>query len=183
MEKRKSVSTRTRFLVLKRAGFKCEYCGASSDEKEMHVDHIKALKNDGENSIDNYAASCSYCNFGKAASDILNEPTKQKTANGFLKGKYFVDYYNYDEVITPSVEPTDGPTFCLEIFHQGIVKEESADNLLVEYFSWLSGDPNGEHIVSAEDAKKYTFFDTEEKMCGFIEKNNPFREWDTRNEG
>ena len=157
MEKRKSVSTRTRFLVLKRAGFKCEYCGASSDEKEMHVDHIKALKNDGENSIDNYAASCSSCNFGKAAFDILHEPEKKKSANRFLKGKYFVDYYN------------DGG-----IYHQGIVKEESADNLLVEYFSWISCGPNGEHIVSAEDAKEYTFFDTEKKMCDFIERNNPF---------
>ncbi len=66
---RKPISTRTRFEIFKRDGFKCLYCGKSPPGVLLHVDHVLPVAEGGTNEIANLATACQECNLGK--SDIL----------------------------------------------------------------------------------------------------------------
>lgn len=67
MSKRKALSKKTRFEVFKRDGFTCQYCGNHPPSVTLHVDHIVAVANGGENDQDNLTTSCDACNLGKGA--------------------------------------------------------------------------------------------------------------------
>lgn len=67
MAKRKQLSVKTRFDVFKRDKFCCQYCGAHPPEVLLHIDHVTAVKNGGENDIDNLVTACQACNLGKGA--------------------------------------------------------------------------------------------------------------------
>jgi diadenosine tetraphosphate (Ap4A) HIT family hydrolase len=58
-----------RYEVLKRAGFRCELCGISADEKAIEVDHIIPRKHGGEDDPTNLQALCFKCNANKGARD------------------------------------------------------------------------------------------------------------------
>lgn len=62
-----AVSTRTRFEVFKRDNFTCRYCGKSSPQVILEIDHIIATANGGSDDTMNLATSCWDCNRGKAA--------------------------------------------------------------------------------------------------------------------
>jgi ATP adenylyltransferase len=51
-----------RYDVLKRAGFRCELCGISADERAIEVDHILPRKHGGEDDLINLQALCFKCN-------------------------------------------------------------------------------------------------------------------------
>jgi len=71
--KRKALSKKTRFEVLKRDGFKCQYCGASAPDVRLQVDHIKPVAHGGSDAIRNLVTSCQPCNIGKATSTLSVE--------------------------------------------------------------------------------------------------------------
>jgi ATP adenylyltransferase len=58
-----------RYEVLKRAGFRCELCGISADERAIEVDHIIPRKHGGEDDLTNLQALCFKCNANKGARD------------------------------------------------------------------------------------------------------------------
>jgi ATP adenylyltransferase len=58
-----------RYDVLKRAGFRCELCGISADERAIEVDHILPRKHGGEDDLINLQALCFKCNANKGARD------------------------------------------------------------------------------------------------------------------
>lgn len=58
-----------RYEVLKRAGFRCELCGISADERAIEVDHIVPRKHGGKDDITNLQALCFKCNANKGARD------------------------------------------------------------------------------------------------------------------
>jgi ATP adenylyltransferase len=58
-----------RYEVLKRAGFRCELCGISADERAIEVDHILPRKHGGEDNLTNLQALCFKCNANKGARD------------------------------------------------------------------------------------------------------------------
>ncbi len=64
-EKQKG-SIRLRFLILKRDGFKCRYCGKTGDEAPLEVDHMIPRVQGGETTAENLITSCRDCNRGKA---------------------------------------------------------------------------------------------------------------------
>lgn len=74
MTTRKAISTRTRFEVFKRDGFKCLYCGRSPPAVLLHVDHIIPVCGGGDNSRDNLATSCDKCNLGKSGVSLTAVP-------------------------------------------------------------------------------------------------------------
>lgn len=61
-----SVSTRTRFEILKRDGFRCRYCGATSIQSPLHVDHVIPVAEGGSDDPANLTAACAGCNLGKS---------------------------------------------------------------------------------------------------------------------
>jgi hypothetical protein len=63
------ISGSLRYEVLKRAGFRCELCGVSADERAIEVDHIVPRKHGGEDDLTNLQALCFKCNANKGARD------------------------------------------------------------------------------------------------------------------
>jgi len=58
-----------RYEVLKRAGFRCELCGISAEERAIEVDHIVPRKHGGRDDLTNLQALCFKCNANKGARD------------------------------------------------------------------------------------------------------------------
>jgi diadenosine tetraphosphate (Ap4A) HIT family hydrolase len=58
-----------RYEVQKRAGFRCELCGISADERAIDVDHILPRKHGGTDDLTNLQALCFKCNANKGARD------------------------------------------------------------------------------------------------------------------
>jgi diadenosine tetraphosphate (Ap4A) HIT family hydrolase/5-methylcytosine-specific restriction endonuclease McrA len=61
-----------RYEVLKRAGFRCELCGTSANERAIEVDHILPRKHGGEDDLTNLQALCFKCNANKGARDDVD---------------------------------------------------------------------------------------------------------------
>jgi ATP adenylyltransferase len=58
-----------RYGTLKRAGFRCELCGISAEERALDVDHILPRKAGGADDPANLQALCWKCNTSKGAGD------------------------------------------------------------------------------------------------------------------
>ena len=74
MRKRKSLSTRTRFEIFKRDGFKCLYCGKSAPSVILNVDHVLPVCEGGTNEHANLITACRECNLGKGGVLLANKP-------------------------------------------------------------------------------------------------------------
>lgn len=74
LQKRRSLSLRTRFAVLQAGGFRCHYCGKPAPEAVLQVDHVLPRASGGPDTADNYVASCSACNGGKGAIPLTPAP-------------------------------------------------------------------------------------------------------------
>jgi hypothetical protein len=61
-----SISTRTRFEIIKRDGYRCRYCGANAVDVQLHVDHVIAVANGGTDDPTNLITACAKCNLGKS---------------------------------------------------------------------------------------------------------------------
>lgn len=60
------ISVRTRFEVIKRDGFTCQYCGRRSPDVVLEVDHIVPVASGGVDDLMNLTTSCWECNRGKS---------------------------------------------------------------------------------------------------------------------
>ena len=78
--KRKGIGKKLRFEVLKRDKFSCQYCGktAESDGVILNIDHIKPVKEGGDNNILNLTTSCWDCNIGKGARELSDSTVLKK---------------------------------------------------------------------------------------------------------
>lgn len=128
-----------RIRVLKRDRYQCTYCGAPGTEAELEVDHIIAVANGGSHHISNLTTACRACNQAKG-SDPQWRPTKRQinTAVGL---------------------------FVLELTtcKQGQVVGADGDTVLVQLFSWLSGNPTNIVGVPKTDlySDRYRLYATE----------------------
>lgn len=59
------INTKVRFEIFKRDLFTCQYCGRSSPEVELQVDHIVPQAKGGSDDVDNLITACSECNYAK----------------------------------------------------------------------------------------------------------------------
>ena len=75
--KRDAIPKSTRFEVLKRDKFTCQYCGRSAPDVILEIDHIQPVAEGGDNSIINLITSCRDCNRGKSKTP-LNDDTAVK---------------------------------------------------------------------------------------------------------
>jgi|SRR5699024_6269806 len=78
MAKRKPISKKTRFEVFKRDSFTCQYCGKKAPNVILEIDHIKPVKEGGDNSILNLVTSCFECNRGKSARKISDNSVVER---------------------------------------------------------------------------------------------------------
>ena len=75
---RKAISKRVRFEVFKRDSFKCQYCGKSSPDVILHIDHIKPVSKGGSNDVTNLLTACDSCNLGKSNIELDDSSTMAK---------------------------------------------------------------------------------------------------------
>ncbi len=76
--KRKALSPKIRYEVLKRDKFTCQYCGRSAPDVLLQIDHIKPVAKGGDNDIMNLITSCRECNIGKGAREISDDSVVKK---------------------------------------------------------------------------------------------------------
>lgn len=109
----RSISTKTRLLVLERNGFSCQTCGHGASDTypgtnkkvKLQIGHIKSKSEGGEDIMENLFAQCVKCNHGASditptmpsARNILRQirKTSRKTQKEILK--WLLDKYG-DEV-------------------------------------------------------------------------------------
>lgn len=72
-------SQRTRFLVLARDGFRCQYCGAASTDEgvRLEVDHIYPQARGGTDDPENLITACHVCNRGKSSMILERVPERK----------------------------------------------------------------------------------------------------------
>jgi ATP adenylyltransferase len=83
------ISGTTRYEVLRRAGFRCDLCGISAEERAIEVDHILPRRHGGTDDLSNFQALCYKCNANKGARDdsdlrAVREPMADRVADCFL---------------------------------------------------------------------------------------------------
>ena len=61
-----AISSSLRALVLERDKFRCWFCGATSQQTQLQVDHIIPQARGGTDTLDNLATLCQKCNRGKS---------------------------------------------------------------------------------------------------------------------
>jgi hypothetical protein len=61
------VPAKLRYQVLRRAGFRCASCGATAQQAQLEVDHIRPVSQGGTNDPRNLRILCQPCNSGKGA--------------------------------------------------------------------------------------------------------------------
>lgn len=64
---RAGMSSRLRFAILRRDGFRCRYCGATAQDARLVVDHVQPIADGGTNDTHNLVTACGPCNAGKAS--------------------------------------------------------------------------------------------------------------------
>lgn len=72
------MGAKLRFEVFKRDSFKCQYCGNSSPEVILHVDHIQPVSKGGADELINLITSCQGCNLGKGDRLIDDKASLEK---------------------------------------------------------------------------------------------------------
>jgi hypothetical protein len=74
-------SSRRRDFLLRRAGFRCEYCRMPVRMGSLwgaHIEHIKPRQHGGNDDDDNLAVSYAYCNFVKGPNIAAEDPSSLK---------------------------------------------------------------------------------------------------------
>ena len=92
-----AVSVRTRFEVLKRDDFTCRYCGRSTPDVVLEIDHIIPACEGGTDDAINLAVSCWECNRGKAGvrlSEVMTGEDPHDKAILMLERERQLDEYN-----------------------------------------------------------------------------------------
>jgi hypothetical protein len=136
-DKRKGIPQNVRFNVLRRDNFTCRYCGRSSPEVVLHLDHAKPFSAGGECSEENLITACETCNLGKGAAIGVEPPvlTPSEGAQGFAGffGHTFQD------------------AACREFQYQfRFIRQVAPGRYAVQLFSWAFGDPTDIQIWTVE---------------------------------
>lgn len=78
MAERKAIPKKTRFEVLKRDKFTCQYCGRQAPDVVLNIDHITPIAKGGTNEITNLITSCFDCNSGKSDRELSDDAVVKK---------------------------------------------------------------------------------------------------------
>lgn len=73
LNRRRKVSLKKRFAVLKRDSRRCQICGRRAPEVELTVDHKVPVRDGGSNDLPNLWTLCRDCNTGKGTITLLDE--------------------------------------------------------------------------------------------------------------
>ena len=140
------ISNRTRFLVLRRFGFMCVYCGRGYPAVTLEIDHVNPRAAGGTDDLPNLVAACYDCNRGKGALPAVLPPlptaeqcvavhrtgvrkARRQSAGGFmtwLKKQYWRD------------DPVGD--LCRDVIRQPPTKRRKTRRELNDFFLQVGGD-------------------------------------------
>lgn len=72
MTDRQAISKKTRFEIFKRDNFTCQYCGRTSEDVILEIDHVVPVSKGGTNDEMNLVTACFDCNRGKSDRTLGN---------------------------------------------------------------------------------------------------------------
>lgn len=121
-KQREGLPQGVRFNVLRRDHFTCRYCGRSSPEVVLHVDHIKPRSKGGEDVEPNLITACFDCNSGKRAKEVTNI-TPAHSLVGLFGLQLELD--------------AETPAYQFKI-----IRQVDRETYLVQLFDWVWGDPS-----------------------------------------
>lgn len=91
---REAISLKTRFDVLKRDRFTCQYCGARPPKVEIRVDHINPVAKGGSSKLENLITACFECNAGKRDDEVTEFALCRRV---WLRVRDLPHYAGYDD--------------------------------------------------------------------------------------
>lgn len=150
MSGRRKISTKTRLLVLNRAGSQCEYClsAAEFSSSPFSVEHILPVVDGGSNSLDNLALSCMGCNRAKYMAVTGKDPTTGKiVALYHPRSDSWNDHFewSYDGLYIVGTTETGRATIVeLDLNRQGTVNLREALLSLTAYRAMKARDMDQE---------------------------------------
>lgn len=90
-EKTPAISGDLRYAALKRAGFHCEACGVSADERALEVEPILPQKHGGSHELENLQALCLKCSADRAGNDDADFRKVRESYDRRAKGCRFCE--------------------------------------------------------------------------------------------
>jgi hypothetical protein len=75
---RPNISKGTRFKVLARDRFTCQYCGRTAPYFTLLIDHVEPISKGGGHNIANFVTACVICNAGKYDMEGVAEMLRDK---------------------------------------------------------------------------------------------------------
>jgi hypothetical protein len=66
----RSLPASVRFMVLRRDGFACRYCGRRAPDVELHIDHEVPWSKSRDHRLENLRTACRDCNLGRGAKEL-----------------------------------------------------------------------------------------------------------------
>ena len=125
--RRENIGQGVRFNVLRRDGFTCRYCGRSSPDVVLHIDHLEPHSRGGSIAEDNLVTACGDCNMGKGAKLGVLLPPAGAASLAIPVGLYGHSFKRADQGV--------------RLHYQFKVQRCCAPELyVVQLFSWLTGD-------------------------------------------
>jgi HNH endonuclease len=70
---REPISKKTRFEILKRDKFTCQYCGKRAPDVLLVIDHVEPVVKGGKSTLLNLTTSCESCNQGKGPRQLSDD--------------------------------------------------------------------------------------------------------------
>ena len=119
---REPISKKLRFDTFNRDGFKCVYCGQSSPSVVLHVDHKTPVAKGGTNDSNNLVTSCSSCNGGKGATEILQNPPTDR-----------IEFHHSQKVLNSFDEKyIKNANMCLRLLFEELYREPDCEIAMEE---------------------------------------------------
>lgn len=112
MEKRRRLTPAERRAVYDKMGGRCAYCGEQLNYEDMQVDHVVALRSEGEDDLANMLPACRSCNHYKRSNSLEGWRRILEAMPATLER----DCYTYRQAVRfGMVKPTPKKiTFCFE---------------------------------------------------------------------
>ena len=152
--KRKPISPKIRFEVFKRDHFTCRYCGRTTPQVILEIDHIVPVAEGGTDDTENLVTACYECNRGKGAIpfDEIPEADENIHERTVLLAEREMQLREYNEVLRQIRERQEREAVELIDYWCDLLnidKEKCRDFYIPDYVKML----NFLQDIAAEDIK------------------------------
>jgi hypothetical protein len=151
------ISVRTRFEIFKRDHFTCLYCGRTSPDVVLEVDHIVPICEGGSDDSINLTTSCWDCNHGKSGVPLAKTLTGEDPHDKAIAIKEQErQLREYDRVVKAARRRREKMAWELLAYWMGVPKISGFNRRdftwIVKTLAWLPSESLREYMDAAERA-------------------------------